>query len=791
MTSEDATRAFIPDDPHEKLKTPTQIGAYRIVDVLGQGGMGTVFLAEQTSPVKRQVALKVVKLGMERELILARFHLERQALARMNHPFIATVFDAATHDGNPFFVMEYVDGEPITDYCNRHKLSLNDRLDLFYKVCSAISHAHQRMVIHRDLKPSNILVTYRDNEAIPKIIDFGVARDNTDNEETGLTHAGVPLGTPSYLPPEQIEGNSSDLDARADVFALGVVLYELLAGCKPFDTKQVHRLLMRIQEEDSPPPSERFQSLDSKQLAIAEERQTTPVELVQKLSRELDWIVLKAVARHREERYDSVSSFQSDLRRYKLNHPILAKPRSAGYRARKFIRRHRVGFVASVVVFLVLVLGITGTTVGMIRADRARAEAVKAEKTARITVDYLREILSSADPSVDGRQVKVADMLDKASNMIQKDFEERPEVEAPLRKTLGWTYLELGLYERAEEQLKRCIELQEELLGPDHLETLASINAMGRLHYKLGRYAEAEAIHRRVYEKELEVQGLEHPTTMWTMYNLAKALDKQRKFQEAEQLYRLNVSVRTKALGPKHPHTLISINSLGLMLAGLDRIREAETLLRTNINALKVNMGDEHPNTLNAMANLVKVLNQGKQYSKAQELAEEVEVVQMRVFGANHPETLQTLGQRALAMGHLDLCDKAQAINEGLLKTSKRILGDTHPQTQETRLALASNLCCLERHEEAVEMFRSVLGHSDDVAQADRGRFASYEAAYGTCLAHNARDRNALFWLERAYAYARQHGAVTDALLESMVATYERLEDVGKAEQFRAMLGRQ
>lgn len=712
---------------------PTAIGHYRILEVLGQGGMGTVYLAQQTEPVQRRVALKVVKWGMDRDVVLARFELERQALARMNHPSIATVLDAGSTDqGYPYFVMEYVDGESITSYCNSHHLGVDERLHLFGLVCDAVAHAHRRMVIHRDLKPSNIMVTEIDGKTVPKVIDFGVARFTESSQELGLTSIGTPVGTPAYLAPEQIEGAPGTLDARADVYSLGVVLYELLCGAKPYaESGTIHQLMMRILTEEPPTPSSRLAHLE------LEARRTIHASmeerfLQRKLKGELDWIVMKAIARNREDRYDDVSQLQQDLERYHQNRPLLAKPPTVGYRMRKFMRRHRVGVMSGLAILVVLIAGLIITTTAMIRAERARQKAETAEKTAQVTVDYLRQILASADPSQDGRDVRVVDLLDRASKMISTDMKGRPEVEAPLRKTLGWTYLELGLYDLAKSELKAAIELQTKVLGPDHLETLDTINAMGRLEYKLGHYAEAGAIHRRVLEQETLMQGAEHPTTLWTMYNLAKALDRQSNFEEAEKVYRLNVTLRTKVLGPNHPHTLVSTNSLGLLLAKRNKLDEAENLLRANIEVLRRTLGREHPNTLNAMANLVAVLNRYDRFEEARELAGELRPIQDKVYGANHPESLETDAQIGHALTRLGLCQQALTLHEKVLDERRRSLGPKHPQTQISQLELAEALTCLGQYQQALPLFEGVLGPNQH--QESKPEYGSaYEKSYRLC----------------------------------------------------------
>lgn len=770
---------------------PSSIGPYRILSVLGEGGMGVVYLAQQEQPVLRKVALKVVRNGMENDLVFARFERERHALARMNHPHIASVYNAgSTEDGFPYFVMEYVEGTTITKHCDHYQLSLEQRLALFVQVCDAVAHAHRRMVIHRDLKPSNILVAHNDGVAMPKVIDFGVARFTTvEAEQSGLTSAGMPVGTPAYLAPEQIEGNPDDLDSRVDVYSLGVVLYELLCGSRPFDDSgNMIQVFTRILSHDVQTPSTRLTAGNTEIGVIAAQRDVEEKMLARKLKGDLDWIVMKAIARDRDQRYLDVAQLRDDIRRYEQNHPVHAKPPSAGYRLKKFVSRHKAMVTGAVGVLIALVFGILGTTSAMLEAQAAKREAQEAEHTARVTVEYLRDILSSADPTQDGRQVKVADLLDHASQMLNQDLEDRPEIEAPLRKTLGWTYLELGLYERAEVQLIVALELQRQLLGDVHLETLNTQNALGRVYYKKGRYADAEALHRKAYEHEKMKQGIEHPSTLWTMYNLAKSLDKQGHLREAEELYRLNVKTRTKVLGSAHPHTLISQNSLGLLLSSMGRYREAEVLLLSNLEALRQASGESHPNTLNAIANLTTVKNRNKKYSEALALASSVHKKQTEVFGAEHPETLESLNQKAYALRHLGRCDEAHQINTELLTLRKNSLGQNHVQTQLTLLELASSLCCMDDHKLANSLFEQAFHAPQKDQWGGKAQIVEYSLAFGSCLLHESRPKTALVQLQQAYRLLGSRALGNPELLSNLAKAHEALGDHRRAKEIRALI---
>jgi len=462
--------ALSPDAPSRTdERSLGSIGPYRLLIRLGEGGMGTVWLAEQSAPVKREVAIKVIKSGHYSEHSMQRFDLERQSLAMMNHPAIAKVFDAgSTPEGQPYFVMEYVSGLPITTYCKQKHLSVRERIELMIKVCEGVQHAHQKAIVHRDLKPSNILITEVDGNPGPRIIDFGIAKAiETAGEEdvtmNAFTQAGGLVGTPGYMSPEQANPSIVDIDTRTDVYSLGVVLYELLTASLPFDPKQwktkpLHEVLRQLQEEDPQRPSTRV-STDS--TSAAENSGTEPQRLVRQLRGDLDWITLKALEHDRECRYNSPSELSADLSRYLSDEPITARPPRVAYRARKFARRNRlvVGFTAA------LLLVIVGFAISMtIERNRARREA----ETSKRVSDFMASMFKISDPSASrGNSVTARELLDKASAQIENGLGQDPQVQARLMQTMGATYRGLGLYDQARTLLEHAVAIQKRSLGPE------------------------------------------------------------------------------------------------------------------------------------------------------------------------------------------------------------------------------------------------------------------------------------------------------------------------------------
>jgi serine/threonine protein kinase/tetratricopeptide (TPR) repeat protein len=749
------------------------IGRYYLLQKIGEGGMGEVWLAEQKEPVRRRVAIKLIKAGMDTREVVARFESERQALALMDHPAIAKVFDAgSTPQGAPYFVMEYVAGVPITAYCDNHRLSTRERLELFMRVCEGVQHAHQKAIIHRDLKPSNILVTEVDGHPAPKIIDFGVAKALTQKltADTMFTRVGALVGTPEYMSPEQALSSGEDIDTRTDVYSLGIIFYELLAGVHPIDLRKVafEEFLRRLREDDPPKLSTKFRAQDpATSTELARKRHTEPLALVRQMRGELDSIALKALEKDRARRYGSPSDFALDIARYLNNEPVLAVPPSLAYRASKFARRYRVALVTACAFALVL---ITAAVISIRQSIRANKEAAVAQAVNDFLQNDMLAQASAANQSGPSAKpdpdLKVRTALDRAAQRITGKFDQQPEVEAAIRDTIGLTYLDLGLYPEARVQLERALELDRRVLGEKDPRTLKAISHFGRVADRQGQYAVAEKLLNEALGLQRKVLGAQHPDTLFTMYDLASNYVYQGKYAQAEALDSQVLEVQRRVLGPEHPSTLKTMNSLGLAYWRQAKYTQAEALLTQAIEIARQVLGPEHPSTLNAMGNLASVYADQRKFAQAEGLDSQILEIQRRILGPEHPNTLDSMNNLAGDYDDEGKLSAAESLNKQILEIQRRVLGTEHPGTllsmnnlghvyyEQGKYAQAEALL-----KGALEMRRRVLGpdHPEAVTSilnladiyAAEAKYSEREALFRRAIAsspNNPRLLNGLSW---------------------------------------------
>ncbi len=768
-----ATRTAHESDVGSKLV----LGPYHLLELIGAGGMGEVWLAEQKQPVRRRVAIKLIKAGMDTREVVARFESERQALALMDHPAIARVFDAgSTPQGLPYFVMEYVNGVPITDYCDRNRLTTRQRLELFIRVCEAVQHAHQKAIIHRDLKPSNILVGEVDGKPMPRIIDFGVAKAISQHltGHTIYTRVGAIVGTPDYMSPEQADSAGVDVDTRTDVYSLGVVLYELLVGALPLDFQRLplDEVVRRIRYQDAARPSTKLRTLGAESAATAQNRGVDVPTLTRLLRGDLDAITLKALEKDRARRYATPLDLAADIGRYLNNEPVLARRAGAAYRASKYVRRHRVGVaVACVGVLLLAAFAVTQ----MVELRRITRERDRAD---RITT-FMTGVFRVSDPNeARGNRVTARELLDKAASEIERSLASDPELQARMMYTMAQAYDGLGLDERALPLIQRAAAIQMRILGPRAPDTLRSMRFLASVLRLLDRNEEAEKVIRPTLDADREVLGPEAEETLLARGALARILAREERLPEAEKVQRETLDVQRRVLGPLHPDTLQSMNSMGSVLQLEGRYAESAELFRKLIELDRRTFGPDHPDTLQSMYNLGNILDWQGRPVEAEKVHRELLPEQRRVLGPDHPDTLTTW----LDLGE-DLYDQhrykeAEASQREALDHLMRTFGPRDRQAIRGQSSLALTLVHEGRYDEAEKQLRD--GMQNARAANDRRLMGglAYDAACVAAIAGHRED--ALAHLSEAMGYNWGSG--------DEVATDEDLKSLRGDPQFEALV---
>lgn len=792
-----------------------QIGSYRLLQRIGEGGMGEVWLAEQKKPIHRTVALKLIKAGMDTKTVVARFESERQALALMDHPNIAQVYDAgSTPEGRPYFVMEYVAGVPITDYCDKHRLSMEERLELFQQVCDGVQHAHQKAIIHRDLKPSNVLVVEQSNKPTPKIIDFGLAKAMAQRltERTIFTEMGVLVGTPEYMSPEQADLREQNIDTRTDVYSLGVILYELLVGALPFDAKTLRAaglegILRVIREVEPPKPSTKARSLGGASTATAEKRREEPRSFARHLQGELDWITLKALEKDRTRRYGTANELAADIARYLRNEPVVAGPATAGYRIKKYAARHRLALTAASLL-VVLLAGFTvaqAFEIHRVRIERDRANHER-DRANRIT-DFMTGMFKVSDPSeAKGNSVTAREVLDKASKQIDTGLAKDPDLQAQLMNTMGIVYGNLGIYPEAASLFSRAIAIEQrsvgpqgrsalrskrlladtlyeqgrypegekqyreviagltQIAGPEDPETLQSKNGLGNVLVSEGRFPDAEKIIRQTIEADRRRLGPDNRDTLYAMANLATVVMEEGHYGDAEKLLRETVDSYQRVMGPEDLDTLMMKNNLGLVIysEGVEnRYAEAEKLLRETLQTYQRVLGPDHPDTLRAQANLADVLMSEGHYQSAEKLERETLEAYQHVLGPDHMDTLIQMNDLANLLVSEHKYGEAEKLDRETVAGFTRVLGPEHPSTLKSMQNLANALNEAGDHAEAEKLFRKTFELRRKVLGPDHPSTALSAYGLACALAHEARPTETLAALSEAV----DHGLKPNKLL--------------------------
>ena len=739
--------------PSPTLGTPKQIGPYRIYERIGEGGMGVVYAAEQMAPIHRKVALKVIKPGMDSGEILARFEAERQALALMDHPNIAHIHDAGTTEqGLPYFVMEYVPGIPITDYADQRRLTTEERLRLFQKVCDGVQHAHQKAVIHRDLKPSNILVIDVEGKAIPKIIDFGVAKATTQKltDRTMYTSAGQIIGTPEYMSPEQADF-TGDVDTRTDIYSLGVVLYVLLTGALPFEAKRFRDsgpggIIKLLREEEPPKPSTRISTLGERTPEVVEKRRTDPRQLTSQLRGDLDWIVMRSLDKDRNRRYGSPQEFAQDIQRHLEQRPVLAGPPGRTYRLRKFVHRNRllVGAAGVVVTVLLVALVSMSLLTGWALRERTRAEAGRAQ--AEAINEFVTRALVSSDPSQGGEEdFQVRAAMDQAIELLDAgELDDQPATEAALRLTISKILNGNARSEQALELAESALRIHRELHSGDHTDLVTSLCTVANCLRAVNRTDEALERHKEALEMSLRLHKGDHPDVASSRNALASCLQSLGRWNDALPEFRSALEMRKRLFDPEHPEVASSLQSTAWCLQSLGRPSEALAYFEEALEIRERLYDGDHPDIAWSRSNIAVCLESlGRPEDALPEFQASLEILQ-RIYQGDHPDVERAQNNVASCLGHLGRTAEALPMYQASLEMSRRLFSEDHPDVAYDLGAVGWCLLFLDRSDEAAPLFESALAMYQRLYPEDHPDVAKGLNALATCLNSLGRSEEAL-----------------------------------------------
>jgi tetratricopeptide (TPR) repeat protein len=744
-----------------------RVGPYQLLEVIGEGGMGRVYLARQDAPIRRDVALKLVRRGLDTDRIIARFETERQTLALMDHPGIAKVFDAgASEDGRPYFVMERVQGSAITHVADARALTVHQRLELFLAVCRAVQHAHQKGVIHRDLKPSNVLVAEVDGGLVPKIIDFGIAKvlDQSAPAATFVTEPGHLVGTPEYLSPEQAGVLSAPVDTRTDVYALGAVLYELLTGGTPheLDSRSVAEVRRVVGHATIVRPSARVATAaDTTGAAIgaAACRGTSLSRLRRELAGDLDNIVLKALQSDPADRYSSVERMADDIRRYLDGRPVEARAAAWTYRTRKFVRRHALGVGAAAA----LVLAVASVAVIMtIQAARLAAERDAAEReraTAAQVSQFMQDLFKASDVAdplrATGREVTAREILDRGVQRIQTELKAEPAVQAELMDTMAEVYIALALFDQATPLVEQALALRRERFGSRHVDTAESVQRLCTLRTRRADFAAAEALCREALDVRQALLDPFDARVAYSLNDLAGIFSDRGRHAEAIPLYEQALAIRRKTLGPEHPYTATIINNLGLTYFDLGDYAKSEPLQREGLALRRKAVGDDSFEVAVSLNNLATLLEARGNYAEAEPLFRRSLDIRRAVLAPDHPSVANAMSNLGRMLGLLARYDEAEPLLVEALDLRRTKIGVDQPETASSLAAYGRMLLDRGELQRSEPLLRQALEIVTTRLGTDHQRVVPILTNLGRLLRTKGDEAGAGPLLERAVAVAR------------------------------------
>jgi serine/threonine protein kinase/tetratricopeptide (TPR) repeat protein len=788
------------EDPEQSIADPaTQdsdgprlIDKYQLLEELGRGGMGVVYLAEQKAPVRRRVALKIIKLGMDTRQVIARFEAERQALALMDHPNIAKVLDAgATDAGRPFFVMEWVNGIKITQFCDRNHLSTPERLSLFVQVCRAIQHAHQKGLIHRDIKPSNILVTIQDGAPVPKVIDFGVAKATGSSltDKTLFTAFEQLLGTPAYMSPEQADMGGVDIDTRSDIYSLGVLLYELLTGRTPFDADELlsaglDAMRRRIREVDPPRPSTRLTSLTNEEVAnVAKDRRSEPPSLINLVRGDLDWIVMKALEKQRDHRYETANGLAMDIQRHLNHEPVLARPAGSSYRFRKWVRRNKATFAATLGIAAALTFGMVVSTWQAVRAVQAKNQASKSERKAQLISQFLTGMFNSIDPAVAKlRDITVREILDEAGRTVGTSFSNEPLSELAMRKTLIDIYGKLGRDDQGLPHAQAALRLAQAAHGnKEHADVAEGFNGVGLSLEALGRPAEALSQHEAALVMYQRLHEGDHPDVATTLGYLGLCLESLGRSAEALPRFQSALAMFQRIFPGDHAEVAECRNNLASCRVSLGQAAQAlPDYLAALTMRQRIYKGD-HPDVVTSLNNVATCLDSLGRGPEALTNYDAALVMSRRIYKGDHLYVAISLNNVAACLQGLGRNSEALAKYEESLAMRQRIYNSDHPYIANCLNNVGSCLRDMDRWADSLPKFQDALAMYQRIYKQDHPAVAACLANVAFCLDTLGCSSEAMAKYEDALAMQqRLHSEASPAVITGLNNLGLCLEHLGR-----------
>lgn len=784
------------------------IGPYRVVRELGRGGMGTVYLAGRADDTyRKRVAIKLIKRGMDTEDVLRRFRNERQILASLDHPNIARLLDGGTTgQGLPYFVMEYIEGQPIDRYCDEKRLSTAERLQLFRTVCAAVQYAHQNLVVHRDLKPSNILVT---NEGGVKLLDFGIAKllnsDLYAQTDVATAQWARPM-TPEYASPEQARGRK--ITTASDTYSLGVILYELLTGHRPYRIKsytpqEIERVIC---EQEPEKPSTAINRVETEpgpdgatQIALSPDkvsrtREGQPEKLRRKLEGDIDNIVLMAIRKEADRRYSSVEQFSEDIRRHLEGLPVMARKDTFGYRAGKFIRRHGVGVaVTALAAILIVSFGV----LTLMQSARVAAESERAkrerERAERVST-FLQDLFKVPDPSQSrGNTVTAREILDRGAEKIAHELKDQPEVQATLMDTIGMVYSNIGLYDRAAPLLEGALETRRQVLGDDHLDVARTMTNLVQLLGKIGDFERAESLTREALAIRRKHHGAEHAEIAESLNDLAFFSRARGDVETAEALYRETLAMRRKLLGNEDLYTASSLSNLAVLLqADKGDLETAEPLYREALQVLRKSYGDDHPDVALTLNNLGSLLREKGDYAASELAHREALAIRRKLHGEEHVDVSLSMHNLAAVLREKGELDEAEALWRQSLAMRRRLLPAGHRTMAPALSSLGKLLLEKGKAPEAEPMLREAVGIHRKTFPKNDWRTYDTAGALGACLTAMRRYNEAEPLLAESYEGLKASRGASDKraveALNRLIALYQSWSKPAKAAEYRALM---